>query len=306
MEYKDYYKLLDIDSQATTDEIEKAYRKLARKYHPDVNPEAKHHFDEITEAHQVLAELEKRSRYDQLRISWQEHQTQPDAGEFEWSQWVKPGQSTNGKTAHSRSEFFQTIFNESQQLDSQQPNKPVNGNAPEKLKKREYVQKIDITLEESYRGTTRLLQIGNQQMKVKIPRGASTGTRVRIRGKQIELHKPGEDTKGELFLEIVVTPHPIFEIIGSDLHAELPVDLYTAILGGEALVPSLNKGKIKLRIPGETQAGRVFRLKGLGMPRLQQPDEYGDLLVKVTVKLPENLTHEEIALFEELADLRGL
>jgi curved DNA-binding protein len=167
----------------------------------------------------------------------------------------------------------------------------------------DYNQKVEITLEEAFNGASRILRIGGRRIEVKIPRGAKTGTKVRVRGEGAE--GLGGGPKGDLYLEIEVTPHATFERVGDDVYTELPVDLYTAILGGEATVPTF-KGRIKLRIPPETQTGRTFRLKGQGMPRLKQSDERGDLYAKVMVQLPQNLTPEEIALFEELADMRGL
>jgi curved DNA-binding protein len=167
----------------------------------------------------------------------------------------------------------------------------------------DYHQQIEISLEEAFKGAARVLNVGGRRIKVKIPRGAKTGTKVRVRGEGATGH--GDAPKGDLYLEIKVTPHATFERVGDDLYTELPVDLYTAILGGEAIVPTF-KGKVKLKIPKETQSGRAFRLKGQGMPHLGQVDERGDLYAKVAVKLPENLTPEEIELFEELADIRGL
>ena len=158
-------------------------------------------------------------------------------------------------------------------------------------------------MEEAFKGASRILNIGGRRIKVKIPRGAKTGTKVRVRGEGGTGQTNG--AKGDLYLEIKVTSHPTFERVGDDLYAELPVDLYTAILGGEAVVPTF-RGKVKLKIPPETQSGRTFRLRGQGMPHLGEPDERGDLYAKVMVKLPENLTPEEIELFEELADIRGL
>ncbi|MDM8528880.1 DnaJ C-terminal domain-containing protein [Anaerolineales bacterium HSG24] len=363
MEYKDYYELLEIESMATSDEIEQGYRKLARKYHPDVNtdnPDALHRFSEISEAHQVLSTVQTRSKYDELRQHWLTHLEQANSAKFDWSEWAvqKPttpdtNQNGNGLSANDAySEFFITIFGtpdtstlesastiEATEYSSNKSAAPppnVADSTPTsdktspptdkddkddkddkteealsaKPKKREYVQHVDITVEESYKGTSRVLHLNNQQMKINIPKGAKAGTRIRIPGKKLQIHKTdtksGEMIGGDLYLEINVQPHPVFEVIGEDLQAELTLDLYTAMLGGEAIVPSLGRGKIKLKIPRETQPGKQFRLKGLGMPRLKSSEEFGDLLIKVMVNLPQNLTVEEIALFEELADLRGL
>ena len=361
MEYKDYYELLEVKSMATSDEIKQGYRKLARKYHPDVNtdnPDALDRFSEINEAHQVLSTVQTRGKYDELRQHWLTHLEQ-DSDEFDWSKWVvqkpaTPDINQNGNESsvnNTYSEFFITIFGheaitpeidstigttETEDQDDQSTASPPyvadsssetsshstdhstekkdehtkSPSPPIKPKKREYIQHVDITVEESYNGTSRVLHLNNQQMKINIPKGAKTRTRIRIPGKKLQLHKTdtksGEIIEGDLYLEINVQPHPVFEVFGEDLQAKLVIDLYTAMLGGEAIVPSLGRGKIKLKIPRETQPDKQFRLKGLGMPRLKNPEQLGDLLIKVSVNLPKNLTAEEIALFEELADLRGL
>lgn len=329
MECKNYYNIVGIAPDATTDEVEKAYRTLARKYHPDINPddeEAANRFQEITEAHLVLTNSEKRQKFDRLWRSWQTHQEQTETTEFEWQEWLvspadngRPSGDLSGVNLSkeavpgSFSEFFEAVFRDppaTEKTDEPTTDESPVQPSPEKPKKQQFLQTIEITMEESFSGTTRLLKISEQQLKVKIPKGAKTGTRVRLRGKQIHRHKPAEapseDEQGDLVLEIELLPHPIFELMGDDLQADLPLNLYTAVLGGEATVPNLGKGKIKLKIPPETQPGRMFRLKGLGLPKIQQPDERDDLVLRVTVVLPDNLTPEEIALFEELADLRGL
>lgn len=306
MEYKDYYKILGVEKNASVDEIKKAYRKLARKYHPDVNPNdkvAEERFKEINEANEVLTDSEKRSKYDLLGNSWQAYQYGGGTGGFDWSQWVseayKSGGQVNlndilrgrGGARPGFSDFFEAIFG------------AMGQTRPTTQQGQDYNQKVGISLEEAFNGVSRILRIGERRIEVKIPRGAKSGTKVRVRGEGGEGAAGGQ--KGDLYLNIEVTPHPTFERVGDDLYSELPVDLYTAVLGGEATVPTL-KGKIKLRIPPETQSGRTFRLKNQGMPKLKQPDERGDLYAKVMVQLPQNLTPEEIALFEELADMRGL
>jgi curved DNA-binding protein len=305
MEYIDYYQTLDVEKSASTDDIEKAYRKLARKYHPDVNPgdsEAEARFKAIDEAHQVLADPDRRAKYDQLGVSWRAHQQTGREEDFDWSPWVigfDVGQAeadldqflkeiaANNATGHS--DFYEAVFSKMEKAG------PPAG--------KDYTQEVEISLEEAFNGTTRILRVGGRRLEVKIPKGAKTGTKIRVRGEGGEGQTGGP--RGDLYLEIKVSPHPIFEPAGDDLHLELPVDLFTAVLGGEAIVPMF-KGKVKLKIPPETQSGRTFRLKGHGMPRLKQPDEKGDLYAKVMIRVPEDLTDEEIALFEELADIRGL
>ena len=309
MEYKDYYKVLEVDKNVSVEEIRKVYRKLARKYHPDVNPgdkTAEERFKEINEAYQVLTDPDARAKYDRLGASWSAYQGSDAQDGFDWSQWVsnfdQGGKQVdlndilNGldfNTSGNFSDFFEAIFG----------NMGVGQKASIPQKGQDYNQKVEITLEEAFSGTSRILRVGGRRLEVKIPRGAKTGTKVRVRGEGANGVNGG--AKGDLYLEIAVTPHDIFERVGDDLYLELPVNLYSAVLGGEAIVPTL-KGKIKLRIPPETQSGRNFRLKNQGMPKLKNSDERGDLYAKVMVTLPENLSELEIELFEELADIRGL
>ncbi len=292
MEYKDYYKTLEIDKNSTIEEIRRVHRKLARRYHPEINPgdkEIEARFKEINEAHEVLTDPEKRAKYDRLWESWQASLLTSDKETFDWSQWVS-GDMPSGDSGNF-SQFYEAMFGKVEP-------------SPLETESQVNIQPIEITLEESFKGVARILQIGSQRLKINIPKGVRTGTKIRVRGK--EGQNMGEEIPEDLYLEIQIAPHDIFKPVDNDLNAELPVDLYTAILGGEASVPTLGKGKIRLKIPPETQSGRIFRLKGLGMPRLKEPAERGDLYVKVVVELPQNLSAEEIALFEELADIRGL
>lgn len=309
MEYKDYYKVLGVDKNAGADEIKKIYRKLARKHHPDVNPGdkvAEERFKEINEAYQVLTDPDARAKYDRLGASWNAYQRAGAHGGFDWGQWVSGSRPDGGQVdlndilsgfssrgGSSFSDFFEAIFG----------GMGVGQQAATPRKGQDYNQTVEITLEEAFTGTSRILRIGGRRIEVKIPRGAKTGTKVRVRGEGAEGAAGGP--KGDLYLEIAVKPHPNFERVGDDLYLELPVNLYSAVLGGEAIVPTL-KGKIKLKIPPETQSGRTFRLKGQGVPGLKNSDQRGDLYAKVVITLPENLSDREIELFEELADLRGL
>lgn len=308
MEHKDYYDLLDVEKTSDTDTIKNAYRKLARKYHPDVNPDdpdAQSRYHEINEAHQVLTDPDARAKYDRLDASQKAFQANNSGNDFDWTPWVtgvdvKPGSKVNIdeviKEIEERgtggfSSFFEAIFG----------GMGVSKTAPNKGP--DYNQQVEISLEEAFAGTSRILRVGGKRLEVRIPRGAQNGTKVRVRNEGGP--GTGGGPRGDLYLEILVTPHPSFERSGDDLQLDLPVNVYTAVLGGEVIVPIL-KGKIKLRIPPETQSGRVFRLRNQGMPSLRNPDQRGDLYAKVMITVPENLTEEEIELFEELADIRGL
>jgi curved DNA-binding protein len=317
MEYKDYYKILGVDRNASQADIKKAYRRLARKYHPDVNPGDKGseaRFKEINEAHEVLSDPEKRKKYDQLGVSWREWQQRGAPGNYDWSQWFTgaPGggrvrveyggdlgdlRDLFGAAGGSFSDFFQAIFGG---MGGGEPFRSTAGR-PHPRQGQSYTHSVEITLEEAFGGTTRILQMDGQRLEVKIPPGVRTGSRVRVAGQGGE--GIGGGARGDLYLQVKVLDHPTFERRGDDLYCDLPVDLYTAMLGGEVRVPTL-KGNVVLKIPPETQAGRMFRLGGQGMPLLRNPSQHGDLYVKARVTVPQNLSEQEKNLFRELANLR--
>jgi curved DNA-binding protein len=312
MEYKDYYQVLGIKKDASTEDIRKAYRKLARKYHPDVNPsnkEAEERFKEINEANEVLTDPEKRRKYDTLGANWQQYQQAGgDPNGFDWSQWRANPQGS-GQRMHTEyvdlndlfggsggfSDFFQAMFGGAQPggAGRRQPQQAISG--------RDFEQPVEITLEEAYHGATRLLQSEARRLEIKIPAGVDNGSRVRVSGEG----EPGRNgaRAGDLYLVIKVTEHSRFRREGNNLHLSLPVDLYTLVLGGEVTVETL-KGKLSLKIPPQTPNGREFRLRGQGMPQLKNAGQFGDLYVRVEVLLPQNLSDEEKSLFEQLAGLK--
>jgi len=318
MEYKDYYKVLGVDRNASEKEIKKAYRRLARQYHPDVNPgnkEAEERFKEINEAHEVLIDPEKRRKYDQLGASWQQWQrTGRDPSGFDWSQWSAgaPG----GGRVHVEygdlgdlfggafggggfSDFFEAIFGGGGR---QGPQTWTGTHQARPRRGQDYEQPVEITLEEAFSGTRRVLEKDGRRIEVRIPPGVKTGSKVRIAGEGAP--GIGGGTTGDLYLKVTVLPHKVFERKGDDLYCEVPVDLYMAILGGETSVPTL-KGTVSLKIPPETQSGRTFRLKGQGMPLLRDSNKRGDLYAKVKVVLPKGLSAKEKELFKELAQMRS-
>jgi len=313
MEYKDYYKILGVDKNATEKQIKAAFRKLARQYHPDMNPDpsAEARFKEINEAYEVLSDPEKRAKYDQLGADWQRWQRSGGPGDFDWARWTTaPG----GQRVHVRqgtmedfadlfgegspfSDFFNSIFGG---LGRQ----PGSGFAQQARARRgqDVEHTVTISLAEAYHGSVRTIAINGRRLDVKIPPGAKTGTKVRVRGEGYAGSGGGE--AGDLYLVIQVADDPRFERRGDDLYVNVPVDLYTAVLGGEALVPTL-AGDVKLKIPAGAQNGQVFRLRGKGMPKLKRPDEHGDLLAKLDVRLPTQLNARQRALFEELRRLQN-
>jgi DnaJ-class molecular chaperone len=313
MEYKDYYKTLGVERNASQKEIKRAYRKLARKHHPDLNPgetDAEERFKGINEAHEVLGDPEKRKKFDQLGASWRQWQSAgAEHGGFDWQQWyAQPG----GGRVHVEygdlsdlfgsgsgfSDFFSAIFGG--QAGRARTGGGVRGQA-RAIRGRHYEQEVDTTLEEAFSGSTRILQKDGRRLEVKIPAGVRTGSKVRMRGEGGEGVSGG--AKGDLYLRVKVLPHRVFERKGNDLRSEVPVDLYTAVLGGEVKVPTLSGGAM-LKIPPGTQGGRTFRLKGQGMPHLKDSQKRGDLYAKVRVIVPRNLTDREKELFRELAGMR--
>jgi curved DNA-binding protein len=317
MEYKDYYKILGVDKNATEKEIKSAFRKLARQYHPDVNPDdpqAEARFKEINEAYEVLGDTEKRAKYDQLGTDWQRWQRaggQP--GDFDWSRWTAAPGSGRVHVRYGTPEDLEDLFGDSSPFSDfftsifgglggtrrtgsrggfEGFDRPRRGQDLE--------HEVEISLAEAYSGTTRLLTKDGRRMEVKIPPGAKTGTRVRMRGEGGSGVSGGQ--AGDLYLKVRVVRDPRFERKGDSLYVTVPVDLYAAVLGGEVPVPTLT-GDVNLKIPAGSQNGQTFRLRGKGMPRLRQPTEHGDLYARLDVRVPTKLTPEQRKLFEQLRRL---
>jgi curved DNA-binding protein len=316
MEYQDYYRTLGVEKNATAAQIKKAYRKLARKLHPDMNPgdkKAEERFKQVNEAYEVLSDPERRKKFDQLGASYQQYQrTGGDPRGFDWSQWTggfggQPGGNVRVEYGDlgdlfgggDFSDFFTSIFGGAGA--GQDVFRRASRSASSQgVRGRDAEHEIEITLEEAFAGTARVLSRDGQRIEVKIPAGASTGTRVRLKGQGTSgIGGPA----GDLYLVVKVLPHETFERDGDHLRCKLAVDLYTAVLGGEAIVHALG-GDIKLKIPPETQSGRTIRLAGQGMPRLRDTKTRGDLLVQVQVMIPQKLTEREQELFRQLARLR--
>jgi curved DNA-binding protein len=307
MEYQDYYKLLGVDKNADEKEIKKAYRKLARQFHPDMNPNdktAEKHFKEINEAYEVLSDADKRAKYNQLGSNYQQWQrmggqNNPNAG-FNWGNWAANNQGNTGgfrtqdfnEGGAEFTDFFSTIFGGGART-RESYKQPIRG--------RDLEQPIEVTLEEAYKGTERVLNRAGKRRTIRIQSGVKEGTRIRVAGEG----EPGyaNGPSGDLFLIVNIKPHDRFERQDDDLYTDLKVSVYTAALGGEVHVQSL-AGDVKLRIPAGTQSGKTIRIAGRGMPRLHQPDQKGDLYARVLIQIPTNLSEEEQSLYERLAALR--
>ena len=317
---KDYYQILGVSRNASEKEIKQAYRRLARKHHPDLNPgdkSAEAKFKEINAAYEVLSSPEKRKKYDQFGEQWEYAEQFAKSGGQERVRW----DFGRGGTTFEYGDIFSSLFGDSG-TGSRMRRGPRRGQDIE--------SPIEVTLEEAYHGSTRVMQlqteepctacggtgrVGNRvcticngaggkvipkRLEVKIPAGVRDGSRIRIAREG----GPGRagGNKGDIYLVAKVLPHKLFERKGDDLYTEVSVPLATAILGGEVGLPTLN-GNLSLKIPPETQNGRVFRMAGKGMPQLGN-NKYGNMFAKVKVVLPTNLTEEEKKLFERLRSLR--
>jgi DnaJ-class molecular chaperone len=320
MEFKDYYATLGVPKTASDADIKKAYRKLARKHHPDLNPgdkaaEAK--FKEVNEANEVLGDPDKRRKYDELGANWRAYeQTPPGAQGGPAGGWDMhfggggPGGASYRTMSPDEmremfggddpfSDFFHTFFGGS--------GGPQTGGRRTRTERprrgRDFQQPIDLTLEEAFTGTTRRLVIPeaekSRSVDVRIPPGVGDGARVRAAGEG-ERSAAGA---GDLFLAIHVLPHPRFERRGQNLHVRVPVPVTTAVLGGDVTVPSLSGSTLRLRVPEGTSSGKVLRLRGHGMPTVGKPDQRGDLYATVEVQVPSRLSDEQRKLYEQLKTL---
>lgn len=316
MEYRDYYKVLGVDRNATEDEIKRSYRKLALEHHPDRNQgnkSAEDKFKEINEAYQVLSDPEKRTRYDQLGTSYKKYtQHGGSPGNFNWEDWFVQnprggnvrvdvgdlGDIFGNEGLGDFSDFFRSIFGGMSGRSNASRN-PGSQYARTAQPPQTFQQNVPISFAEAYNGTTRRIDLDGRQKEVIIPRGAKTGTKVRVSD---AISTAPNRPKSDLFLVIQVADDPKFQRKNDNLHTSLDIDLFTAVLGGEVKVPTLS-GNVVLSIPAGTQPGQTFRLAGRGMPHLKNPNKFGDLMVKVNLKIPKNISMKEKELFNELKQL---
>lgn len=320
MNFKDYYSILGVSPDADIKEIKKAYQTMAKKYHPDVNPgdsEAENKFKEINEAYHAVADPVKRQKYDDLRENYQQWQNRGGRGTFDWSPWQDSGGGSYTRTMTPEefaemfggstggfggfSDFFSTIFGMGSRGDYD------NGDifsdlAHQGRKGRDIEGEITVTLEEVYHGNKKLLKIGNKRIETVIPKGIRNNGRIRLAGQGEAGPKGGKP--GDLYLNVKIKPHSRFLWDGDDLTTNLEIDFYTAVLGGEARV-NTPAGEVILKIPPRTKAGRSFRLKGKGMPVLNQTGKFGNLYANVKIVLPEKLSEKEVKTLQELQKFRG-
>ncbi len=339
MDYKDYYNILGVKRDASGDEIKKAFRKLARKYHPDINPgdkAAENKFKEINEAYEVLSDTDKRKKYDQFGADWNRYQQAGSTAGFDWAQYASQPGSSGGFNPGSFgaeggfSDFFETLFGTM----GGRRTSGFGGGGTRPQKGQDYEQSIDIDLEEAYNGTQRQLRmevpqvcatcngrgvqnnnlcptcggtgVNGEQIRtltVRIPAGIDTGGKVRVSSEG----GPGINggPRGDLYLLVNVRPHPRYEREGQTLRYRATIELWTLMLGGTAKVTLLNGKTLTLQVPPNTQNGKTFVIRGQGMPKPGNPDQRGDLYIIAEAQLPAELTPRERELVEELRGIRS-
>lgn len=305
MDYKDYYKVLGVDKNATTDQIKKAYRKLARQHHPDVNPndaEAERRFKEVNEANEVLSDPDKRKKYDQFGADWQRYQQQPGGGRsgqpggFDWSQYTQGGDFGGGSPfgeGGDFSDFFGSLFGNMGGGRGAGNSRPGAG--------QDLQAELEIPLEEAYHGGPRTITVNGKSLRLNIAPGIADGQTIRLR----DQGGPGRNggPNGSLLITFRIAPDARYVRTGNDLTQDVPVSIYTALLGGEQTVDTLS-GPVKIKIKPETPNGTRLRLRGKGFPVYKQDGQFGDLYLRLNLTLPQNLTDQEKALFQQLAALR--
>ncbi|MCB0292552.1 MAG: DnaJ domain-containing protein [Calditrichaeota bacterium] len=301
MNYKDYYKILGVGKNATLEEIKKAYHRLAKAYHPDKNPgdrSAEEKLKEINEAKEVLTDPEKRKLYDQFGNDWKHYKQGGGQGGFDWSKYAG-GRSGGGQTFNfedllgGSGDFFEMLFGQ-----------PFGGGGRRRAahsRGHDLTAEANISLDEAYHGTSRQISLSGQTLKLNLRPGIRDGQKLKMSGKGSPSMNGGP--AGDLVITVRIAAHPRFERRGDDLHLDLPVDLYTAVLGGKAEVHTL-QGTIMIDIPKGCENGKQLKLKGQGMPVYGHPQRHGDLYVKVNVQLPKRLSGEEEALFRKLKELQ--
>ena len=299
MEYKDYYKTLGVKKDASQKDIKKAYRKLAAKYHPDKNiddKKAEQKFKEINEANQVLSDPKKRKKYDSLGSNWEAYEQGGfDPNQFGGRQRQRRHQFEGdpfGGQGGDFSSFFEQFFG-GQQRGGQRRQAVFKGQDLEAT--------MDLTFQEAYQGSSRMFEVNGQKLRIKIKPGATHQQKLKLKGKGRP--SPNGGPSGDLYIVLHIRPDSKFQREGNNLIYTQDIDIYTAILGGKLTIPTM-KGTVKMTIPKGTQIGKTLRLKGKGMPVYGKADQQGDLLVKLNIQLPKDLSPAEIELFEQLQKMR--
>jgi curved DNA-binding protein len=320
MEFKDYYATLGVAKTASEAEIKRAYRKLARQHHPDLNPgdkKAEARFKEINEANEVIGNAETRRKYDELGANWRAYEQAPGAAASANPEWADAFRSHGGAGARHRtmtpeemeaafggadpfSDFFQTFF--SGRAAEAQPRRGRGTRAGRGAHGQDVEQPVELTLEEAFAGTTRRVKASHngqeKSFEVRIPAGVADGVRIRAAGEGGAASRGGK--AGDLYLTVRLRPHAQFERRGQDLYVRIDVPVTTAVLGGEMSVPTLSGAPLRLKVPALTPHGRTFRLRGHGMPSVGRPDVRGDLYATLQLQIPSELSDEARRHYEAL------
>ena len=289
----DYYKILGVDKNATPTEIKSAYRKLARKLHPDLNPndkDAKRKFQEINEANEVLSDPEKRKKYDQYGENWKHADEYKNAQQYQEQSSASQGQRYQRSQDEGEfSDFFESLFGgfggagRSRQV---------------KFRGEDYNAELQLELADAYETHQRTLNVNNKKIRITIPAGIENGQTIKISGHGGQGMNGGPN--GDLYITFLIANNPHFRRSGNDLYTTADLDLYAAVLGGEITIDTLH-GKVKLKVKPETQNGSKIKLKGKGFPVYKSKGQFGDLYITYMIRIPTNLTEKEKELFYELS-----
>ena len=295
MDFVDYYKLLGIDKTATPKDVKSAYRKLARKYHPDLNPndkDAKRKFQQINEANEVLSDPEKRKKYDQYGKDWQHSEQFENQRQYQ----QQPSESSGRRYASSQqegdfSDFFESLFG---------GGAPGRGSSRQvKFRGEDFTTELNLELTDAYKSHKRTLNVNGEKIRINIPAGIENGQTIKIAGHGGKGKNGGPD--GDLYITFTISNHPRFKRLGNDLYTSIDLDLYKAVLGGDLTIETLD-GKVKLKVKPETQNGSKVKLKDKGFPVYKKEGQFGDLYVTYSIKIPTNLTEKQKALFKQISE----
>jgi curved DNA-binding protein len=300
MAYIDYYKILGVDKNASEDEIKKAYRKLARKHHPDLNPndkEAHIKFQQINEANEVLSDPEKRKKYDEYGENWkhaeQFEQARQQQGQQQWNQQQWSGQDFSGEFGDEHfSDFFESLFG------GRASGRRAGGQA--RFRGQDYNAELQLTLRQAYTTHQHTFDINGKKVRITVPAGIENGQVIKLKGHG----GPGVNNgpNGDLYITFIIAEDAEYKRMGNDLYKTIELDLYTAVLGGDLTIDTLG-GKVKLKVKAETQNGTKVRLKGKGFPVYKKEGQFGDLIVTFSIKIPTGLSERQKELFRELSNL---
>jgi curved DNA-binding protein len=297
MEFVDYYKILGLDKNTKAADIKNAYRKMARKFHPDLNPndeKAKEKFQQINEANEVLSDAEKRKKYDKFGKDWQHADANENAERQQRSSRNQPNYGSQGYNDNDFSDFFESMFGQQQPRGSRQRTNQFKG--------QDFNATLSLNFIDIFKTQKQIIDVGSKKIRITIPAGIKNGQIIKIKGQGGEGINGGP--KGDLYITFTISEDSIYKRLGNDLYKTEEISLYDAILGKDVLFETIN-GKIKVPIKPETQNDKKIKIKGKGLPLYKQEDVFGDLYITLKIKNPENLTEEEKKLFVELSKLRN-